>query len=325
MNIYAEIVFGTAISAAAIVLVFLVLVLRRYFAEWNRARRDERDTAITRSYLQRVAGLKAENPKRWSQKAKLAAIYRILPLLRGGERERLLQIAELDGVFAQTIRNSRGIYRTERINAIHLLQRFGSEVCVARLRELMARDRSLRVRLEAAFALGANGILPPPRETLRLLGALERQPTRIDIALLRSMAPLYPDQLTLLLKDNLNPAWQARIIDSLGWSENMGVIEVLEKSAGDPDPEIRCAVMRALAKLGHPAVARTVFNGFRDPVYSVRLQSIAASVGLGLRDAVPEILKLRSDEQLWVRLSAEQALEQFAVDDGVSQSKKAAG
>ncbi len=325
MNIYAETVLATFISAAAIVLVFLVLVLRRYLAEWNRPRRDERDTAITRSYLQRVAGLKVKDKKRWSQKAKLAAIYRILPLLRGGERERLLQIAELDGVFAKTIRNSHGIYRAERINAIHLLQRFGSEVCIARLRELMARDRSPRVRLEAAFALGANGILPPPRETLRILGALERQPTRIDIALLRSMAPLYPDQLTLLLEDDLNPAWQARIIDSLGWSENMGVVEVLEKSAGDPDPEIRCSVLRALAKLGHSAAAKIVFGGLDDPVYTVRLQSIAASVRLGLHDAVPQISKLCSDDQLWVRLSAQRALEELAIDEGVSPPARAAG
>lgn len=324
MSLYADIVLGTSLSAAVIVLVFLALVLRRYLAERNRPRLDARDTLITRNYLKRVAGLEVGDQKSWSLKAKLAAIYRILPLLRGGERERLLQIAELDGVFSQTIRNSHSIYRNERINAIHLLQRLGSEVCIARLRELLARDRDPRVRLEAAFALGANDILPPPRETLRILGALKRQPTRIDIALLRSMARLYPEQMTMLLEDDLAPAWRARIIDALGWSENMAVIEVLEKSSSDPDPEIRCAALRASAKLGHPTVAQTVFNGLRDPVYSVRLQSIAASVRLGLRDAVPEIVKLCRDEQLWVRLSAEQALEKLTIDHDVPGSVDAA-
>ena len=325
MNIYAQIVLWTSVSAAAIVLVFLILVLRRYLAELNRERRDERDAGITRSYLQRVAGLKADDCKRWSRTAKLAAIKRIMPLLRGGERERLLQIAELDGVLAQTIRNSHGIYRTERINAIHMLQRFGSEVCVGRLRELMARDQSPRVRLEAAFALGTNGILPPPRETLRILGALNRQPTRLDIALLRSMAPLYPDQMSMLLEDDLDAAWRARIVDSLGWSEYMGAIEILKKYAAYPDPEIRCAVLRASAKLGHPAAAKIVFCGLGDTDYTVRLQSIEASVRLGLHDAVPQISKLCSDDHLWVRLSAKRALEKLAIDDGVTQPAKAGG
>jgi HEAT repeat protein len=314
MNLYGQVIIGTCIAAAMVLAVFLVLVLRRYLAEWNRARLDERDTAITRSYLQRVSGLKVENQGKWSQNAKLTAIQRILPLLRGGERTRLLQIAELDGVLAQTIRNSHSAYRSERINSIHLLQCFGSEVCIGRLRQLLARDSSPRVRLEAAFALGANSILPPPRETLRLLGALQRQPTRIDIALLRSMAPIYPEQMLLLLEDDLSSPWRARIIDALGWSEHMAVISVLERSADDPDPEIRCAVLRASAKLGHPSAVEAVFSAFRDPVYTVRLQAILASVRLGLRNAVPEIAALCHDEELWVRLNAEQALEQLASD-----------
>lgn len=319
MNVYQEVVLGTSIFALAISFVFLTLVVRRYIAERNQTRRDERDTAITRSYLQRVAGHKVESPGKWGQNASLTAISRILPLLRGGERTRLLQIAELDGVLANTVRNSHSIYRSERINAIHLLQRFGSEVCIARLRELMARDRSPRVQLEAAFALASNGALPPPQETLRILKALSRQPTRLDIALLRSTAPLFPDQMVLLLQDDLPSAWKAQVVDALGWSENMSVIEVLEGAAADPDPEIRCAMLRASARLGHPAASPWVMAALNDPITSVRLQGIAACIRLGLREAVPELSRLRSDEQLWVRLRAEQAVEDLSPEGSTVQ------
>ncbi|MAM38458.1 MAG: hypothetical protein CL949_08130 [Erythrobacter sp.] len=48
-----------------------------------------------------------------------------------------------------------------------------------------------------------------------------------------------------------------------------------------------------------------------DPVISVRLQAIRASVQLGLKQALPHILQMRNDNELWVRLRAEQAIDHF--------------
>lgn len=324
MTGYGEVVAGTTILAAAILILFLILVLRRFLSEKNKAKRDRRDAAITRSYLQRVAGHKVDETTSWNRNFKLSAVTRILPLLRGGERARLLQIAELDGVLAETIRNSHSLRRSERISAIHFLQRFGSEVCVGRLRQLMVRDSDPRVQLEAAFALAANGALPPPRETLRILKALTRQPTRLDIALLRATAPHYTEQMVLLLDDDLPGEWRARIIDSLGWSGDMGIVDLLERAAPDPDPEIRCAVLRASGKLGHPAAARWIIESLSDPVASVRLQAIAASMELGLRQALPQLAEMRQDEKLWVRLRAEEAVDRLAPQLYAEQPREAA-
>lgn len=324
MNAYSQIVYATTITAVGVFLVFLGLVLRRYLSEQKRSKRDDRDTAITRAYLQRVAGYRVDTPLHWRKKSKLAAISRILPLLRGGERTRLLQIAEFDGLLNGTIRVSHGIGRAERIDAIHLLQRFGSEACIARLRQIMARDRSSLVRLEAAFALGANESLPPPRELLRVLRWQQRLPSRLDVALLRSTAPLYPEQMLLLVEDDLPPAWRAQIIDALGWAESMTVIPALEKVADDADPEIRCAVLRASSRLGHPAAAVWAKVRLADSAPSVRLQAIAASRRLGLADVVPQLKEMANDAVLWVRLRAEQALEELAPAlDGPQPAKDA--
>ena len=311
MNPYQQVILGITISATAVFLFFLLLVFRRYIGEKRSAALDARDTAITRSYLQRVAGHKVDKPNRWGEKAQLAAVTRILPLLRGGERTRLLQIAELDGVLSDTLYRSHGIYKKDRINAIHLLQRVGSEACIGRLRELMARDANDRVRLEAAFGLAANTALPPPRETLRILGSMKRHPTRIDVALLRSTAPLYADQMLLLLDDDLDPAWRANIIDSLGWSESLSVIDTIKNAATDPHEEVRAAALRASGKLGHPVAAEWIIPALEDPAQAVRLQAISAAVKLGLKQALPELLQMRNDEQLWVRLRAEEAIEHF--------------
>lgn len=315
MTGYYDIVWGTSIFSLAICMVFIALVLRRYLAERNRARRDARDTQITRDYLQRVAGNKVDLATNWGRKARRTAISRILPLLRGGEKTRLLQIAELDGVLADTLRKSHGLYAKERVNAIHLLQRFGSEVCIGRLRELMARDANMQVRLEAAFALAANDALPPPRETLRLIKALERQPTRLDIALLRSTAPLFPQQMILLLDDDLTDAWRALLVDAIGWSGDMGLIGTLEQAAVHASAEIRCAALRASAKLGHPGVAPWVMAALDDTVAAVRLQAISAVLRLGLRSALPQLSQLLRDPELWVKLRAEQAIEELMPTD----------
>ena len=311
MNPYQQVILGITIGATAVFLFFLLLVFRRYIGEKRSAALDARDTAITRSYLQRVAGHKVDNPNSWREKAQLAAVTRILPLLRGGEKTRLLQIAELDGVLSDTLYRSHGIYKKDRINAIHLLQRVGSEACIGRLRQLMARDRNDRVRLEAAFGLAANSALPPPRETLRILGSMKRHPTRIDVALLRSTAPLYADQMLLLLDDDLDPVWRANIIDSLGWSESLSVIDAIKQAATDPQEEVRAAALRASGKLGHPAAAEWIVPALEDPAQSVRLQAISAAVKLGLKQVLPELLQMRNDEQLWVRLRAEEAIEHF--------------
>lgn len=125
--------------------------------------------------------------------------------------------------------------------------------------------------------------------------------------------------MLLLLEDELPDAWRVQIIDALGWSEYMAAIDTLDKASNNPDPEIRCAVMRASARLGHPAAMRWIMMGLADPVPSVRLQAIAASARMGLRKAVPAIAQLRHDPELWVRLRAEQALEQLAPVDDVAQ------
>lgn len=300
----------SACIAGAMAAFFGVLLFRRWRQEIREAK--ERDTlaTITRSYLRRVAGqLDQEASPKWRDEQRLAAVSHIHMLLRGGEREQLMQMAELDGLLRATLRRSRSWRSARRVDAIRLLQQFGSEACIARLREIFTRDLNDSVRLEAAFALASIHALPPPRETIRILGMFERKANRLDNALLRASAPQYKDQLTLLLDDKIPHAKRALIVDALGWSDDASVLPTLEKASTIDNSELRSAALRAAARIGHPAAAPWVIRSLDDPVAFVRVQAANSCASLGLREAVPALEHAMHDDDLWVRLRAEHALE----------------
>jgi HEAT repeat protein len=303
-----------SIVSAAVALVMLILfgilLLRRWYQERRRDSDRANLVAITRSYMRRVAGhLDEDASADWSVDLRLGAVSHIHLLLRGGERHRLMQMAELDGLLRATLGKSRSWRSARRIDAIRLLQQFGSEACIARLREIFSRDRNMAARMEAAFALAAVHALPPPRETIRLLGMFDRKINRLDRALFRASAPHYPEQLALLLNDPISHEHRALIIDALGWSDDANVLPLLEAASRSEHPEIRSAALQAAAQLALPSVEPWVLERLQDPVDFVRLQAANCCATLGLNHAIPELHRLLEDESLWVRLRAEHALE----------------
>lgn len=299
----------TTISAVAIIAFFMALLYRRWRLERIEARHRLMLAAITRSYLQRVSGQSSSVAGNWPMKVRLAAVSHLHLLLRGGERGRLMQMAELDGLLEATIAKSRKLRAAQRIDAVRLLQQFGSEACIARLRQMLVRDPNHMVRMEAAFALASMHALPPPRELIRILGMFDRKPTRLDQALLRTCAEMYSDHLLQILDDPM-PHWRrAGIVEALGWADNPDVLPTLARAAAADSPELRSAALRAAAKVGHPSVANWVIGLLDDQTPFVRVQATNCCASLGLSAAVPKLQELLDDEELWVRLRAEHALD----------------
>lgn len=299
----------TVVSACAIIVFFSALLYRRWQLERREARQRVMLAQITRSYLQRVSGQAASLTRIWPLEVRLAAISHLHLLLRGGERASLMQMAELDGLLEATIRKSRHLQAARRIDAIRMLQQFGSEACIARLRQMLVRDPSRPVQMEAAFALASMGALPPPREVIRILGMFERKTTRLDQALLRACAEAYSDHLLQILEDPM-PHWRrAAIVEALGWADNPDVLPFLAGAAAIDSADLRGAALRAAAKIGHPSVAPWVLPLLEDPTPFVRVQAANCCASLGLREAVPMLRRLLGDEELWVRLRAVHALD----------------
>ncbi|AXK43706.1 HEAT repeat domain-containing protein [Erythrobacter aureus] len=307
-----QVLIWSAIVASVMLAAFCVLLFRRWLQERRKGEERALLAAITRSYLRRVAGqLDTEYSPKWSDELKLSAVSHIHLLLRGEERNRLMQMAELDGLLRKTLARSRSRRAARRLEAIRLLQQFGSEACVARLREIFTRDRNAIVRMEASFALAALHRLPPPRETVRILDMFGRKTNRLDSALLRASAKDYVEQLELLLADDLPDEKKALLVDALGWSENPSVLPLLEKFSHHANAEVRSAALRAAGKLGLPKAGIWVQRLLADPVPFVRLQAVNACVSIGHHPSVPLLEKARDDEDIWVRLRAEDALDRL--------------
>ena len=177
------------------------------------------------------------------------------------------------------------------------------------MRELFARDRNKTVRLEAAFALAALHALPPPRETIRILGMFKRKSNRLDCALFRASASQYPEQMALLLNDPISHEQRALIIDALGWSGDASVLPLLERASRIDHAELRSSALQAAAQLGLPSVEPWVIERLQDPVAFVRIQAVNCCASLGLHNTIPHLHALLDDDDLWVKLRAEHALD----------------
>ena len=142
------IVHITVLISCGLAATFIVLVIRRWRSEQLAAERKSIQTLITKSYIQRISGTRCEESgARWRKSLRLEVVTSLLLLLRGREREQLMQLAELDGLLDVSLALSRSWRRARRIDAIRILQLAGSDACIARLSTMMASDRSLDVRL----------------------------------------------------------------------------------------------------------------------------------------------------------------------------------
>lgn len=296
--------------------VFALLVARRWFTELRAPALLSRRSAITRSYLQRVGGFQQDNRfAAWSVHERMRSVEHLLLLLRGGDRDRLIQLAEIDGLLARAIGQTRSRRAARRIDAIRILQQFGGEAAIAKLREVLGHDRHRTVRLNAAFALASFGRLPPPRETIALLRMPERTPSRLDVAILRAMAPDYFDHLERMLDDEISPERRASLIDALGWSSQASVLPTLKNASLSDDKEVRCAALRAAAKLGHPSAAPWVMLALKDANTNVRIQAANSCASLALLESIPALQAATNDSDLWVRLRAFDALAKLSPAD----------
>lgn len=288
----------------------VLLIVRRWYAEQHQGKISTQSNAMTRAYLQRLGGADVATPA--AGPVALATVLHLSQLLRGAERERLLAIAEDDGLFDLALRKVRHSGAPDRARAIQMLMQFGDERSVHALLERMAGDPIPSLRLEAAGALAVLGRLPPPAETIGTLGLAKGPLTRVHSAVLRSLAQSYPLEMGNLLRGDFPAALpiglRRMVVDALGWSGDYSVAELIEEAARDDHPEIRCAALRSARQLGRSDAGEWILPLLADPVAEVRVNAIRACDTLRIRQAVTALERLCADPDWWVRSRAEEAL-----------------
>lgn len=298
--------------AALMSLYLALLILRRWRSEFVAARRDAMQSTITRHYLRRAADPVIDYPPAddpgWPAALRLTAVSHLLLLLRGRERERLLETVDSEGLLDPWLRRAGRRRAATRAGAIRVLEQVGSPRAVRTLVGLMANDRSPTIRIEAAGALARLGHLPNVRDTVSLLGLRAGGTTRLHFAIMRSLAPRGWREMVEMLGEQPPASLRALLVDALGWSGELSVLEHVSGASSDPDPRVRSAALTAAQQLKHVRTAEWVIALLDDPDPSLRAQAALACGHLRLVAAVRRLRSLVNDQSLWVRMRAHEAL-----------------
>lgn len=299
--------------ATATAIAMATLLLRRRRLEGQSKVREADITAASRAFMQALAGNSTVlAPSSAPPAAKRAALSHLLRLVRGDDRVRLLALGKAEGLFADSIAALRRAAPARRIDAMRLLEQFGSAECIVALTRCVRSDASPNVRLEAAAALPRLGRPPPVADLIEALGLRNRPATRLHAALFRSLAVRDAAAIVRLAASAAHARLRPLLMEAIGWSDDLTATDILARHAADPDPEVRCSAVRAARSLAHPGAGAWLVRLLDDPNQAVRIQAAQACGQLRVTAGVTALWRLATEPSWWVRLRAREALEQLA-------------
>lgn len=303
------IALASSLFALTMAAIMLALIVRRRQLELASAERSSDEMAASRYLMAALAGRDEQPAEPFDLGVERAAVTNLLRLVRGNDRAILLAIAERDDLFAETIADLTDRRPARRIDAMRLLEYYASPLCLSELGRILRTDRHPDVRLEAAAALARLGHLPPVDELIDALNLRRARLTRLHGALFRSLAERDAFRIVALAASADSIRLRPILVEALGWTGDMAMVQRLAGHAGDADPEVRCAAIRAARHIGHPAAGCWITPMLEDPVEAVRIQAAQTCGQLQVRDAIPGLERLATDPAWWVRTRARAALD----------------
>ena len=299
-------VFGASIQ-------MVLLLVRRKQTEHRLVSRQTTDVEMLRELLDVVAGSAALDGASTFATASSDDQFRLMShliqLLRGEDRDALLRISCQSSMLQLAIKGVAKGRPARRVDAMRILEVFATAASIEALHACMGGDTSLVVRLEAAATLARMDNLPDPVTVIDMLDLTHQPITRLHKALFRSAAARDALELVGLAEDERYISVRALLVEAMGWSDNFAVVEPLRRHADDPNPEVRCAALKAARRLEHPDAASWAVRLLLDSTDIVRIQAIQACAKLGAKDAIPILTSLIENPSWWVRTRAKQALE----------------
>ncbi|WP_232307542.1 MULTISPECIES: HEAT repeat domain-containing protein [Sphingobium] len=308
-------IFVSFYGALGMAALLLFLVIRRDRAERGEAQRAALIKALIREIMGGGEDALASPAFRRARTAdKLAAIGRMIQLLRGEDRNRLIALVERDGLLKKALRRTHSSRRRAQVDAMRMLGSIGGTQAVEALMAVLHEDPHIDTRLEAASLLAQLDALPAPESLIADLSLHEARITPLHRTLFRLIAVSHPVELLALGHSRqLQPAVRALVIDALGWTENFAALPLLAAAAVDPHPPVRLAALDSATRLGHPGSAGWIIRLLDDPEHPVRSRAIRACQIMKLSAAVPLLAAMRNDPSPWVRLRAQQAVQMLQV------------
>lgn len=303
-------IFISFYGALGMAALLLFLVIRRDRTE----RAEAQAAAMTKALIREIMGGEGEDAlsgpafRKARTADKLAAIGRMIQLLRGEERNRLIVLVERHGLLKDALRKTHSTRRRTQVDAMRILGSVGGGHAVGMLLSVLHEDPHIDTRLEAASLLAQLDALPAPERLIEDLSLYESRITPLHRSLFRLIAVSHPAELLGLARaEQLPPAVRALVIDALGWTEDFAALPLLAAAANDPHAPVRLAALDSATRLGHPGSAGWIVRMLEDPEHPVRSRAIRACQIMRLTAALPLLSALRNDPSPWVRLRAQQA------------------
>lgn len=320
---------SSLVMALAAVAWMIGLIIARLFRERRDARRAADQQRVRTAFLDILGGdieaLISLKPYRRRARLMAEAVLDVLGLIRGAERERLIDVLAGMGVPDRLrARLDRGS-KTGRIASAEALSAFPETATVDALRSALQRSRDGDLRVAILISLLDLDSAPPLNALLGTIAAGAVQDSLLYEPVIRRAAEAAPAEALDAFRLSTAPAvTRALLADALGASGDYRAIEPLARSASAPELELRIASIRALGVLGHPAAAPAIMIALQDEMWEVRSAACEAAGRIGLIEAAPLLVQALADPAWWVRFRAGEALTMLG-DRGVASLRIAAG
>lgn len=317
-----------AMTLAAVAWMF-GLIIARLLRERSDARRAADQTRVRTAFLDILGGdleaLMRLKPYRRRARLMAEAVLDVLGLIRGAERERLIEVLGGMGV-ADRLRTrlDRGS-KAGRIASAEALSAFPESATVDVLHSALQRTRDDDLRVAILISLLDLDAAPPLNALLDDVAARGLQDSLLYEPVIRRAAEAAPAEAVDAFMLSTAPAvTRAVLADALGAAGDYRAVEPLMQSAAMPELEVRIASLRALGVLGHPAAGLAIMTAMKDEIWEVRSAACEAIGRIGLIEAAPLLVQALSDPAWWVRFRAGEALAALG-DKGIASLRIAAG
>lgn len=304
--------FGAWIGAAAAASWMVLLIAARVVHDHLQVGRATKRESIIQAYLALMrpdgGGLDALYPHRRRTSLMVEALLNVLDVVRGGERERLIDNLRAFGFDRMLLIQARRGGQTSRLAAIEALAAFPGQDTEAALRRATGRPGA-ELRLAAVKSLLSIGARV---DLSSLVAEMQRRRDPWSGSLtdtFKLLAEHQPgDCAAAFARTDLPISVRVMLAEALGDSGDYTSLPVLSEAAMGDSPRTRAASIRALGRLMHPASEPVLARGAVDEDWRVRAASAIAIGDAGLTTLIPRLTVQLSDAIWWVRFQAAEAL-----------------
>jgi HEAT repeat protein len=298
--------------AGAVALLAGFIVIQRSFAFVGRSRARQREPRLTRLVYEAIQS----SPLTGDQLTKLhgldrqlvqSILLRLALDLRGDSGDAISQLYELLGFIRKDLARLRSWKASVRADAAANLGLVHVVEATAALLPLL-RDRDVRVRQAAVWAIGQIGTPDGLQNLVRLLGDRTLIVAHRVQEVLAEHGQAVSDAILAYAEKTSSRAGRLAAIELIGWLRLRAGSELLLEFTKHVDAEIRVKSVKAAAAIGDPRFLDAFHARLEDTSWPVRCQAAKGLSVFGSPDSVPLLTKALRDPQWWVRFYAATAL-----------------